>query len=64
MTPETVLRKLDEIGGDVLGAELVHHLGNDALYDAFELAEQGLVEARTYFTLTAEGRERIEGEAA
>lgn len=63
MTPEAILRKLDEIGGDVLGAELVHHLGRDALYDAFELAEQGLVEARTYFTLTPEGQERIGAES-
>jgi len=62
VTPEeAVLRKLDEIGGEVLGRELAYHLGADSLLDAFELAEQGFVEARTFFSLTDAGRERLTG---
>lgn len=61
MSTEATLRKLDEIGGSVLGSELAYHLGKDAIYDAFDLAEEGLVEARTYFSLTDKGREELTG---
>jgi len=54
-----LLRTLDEIGGEVAEAELVHHLGKAAVYDAFEAVELGLVEAQVTFTLTDAGREAL-----
>lgn len=50
------IRKLDEIGGDVAESEVIHHLGEAAVIELFELAEQGLVEVRTHFALTPAGR--------
>lgn len=55
-----VIRLLDSIGGEVAESEIVHHEGEAAVIDAFELAEAGLVEVRTYFSLTEAGRERLE----
>lgn len=54
-----VLRALDSIGGWVVASELAYHLGRDAAYEAFEATEEGLVESRTYFSLTDAGRERL-----
>lgn len=62
---QRVLRKLDEIGGWVTASEIAHHLGPDAVYEAFEATEQGLVESRTSFALTDAGRDRLTaGESA
>jgi hypothetical protein len=47
-----ILRKLDSIGGDVEEEEIVHHCGEDAPLELFEAEAEGLVESKTYFTLT------------
>lgn len=53
-----VLRTLGQIGGEVAEAELVYHRGEGAIFEAFELAEQGLITVRTTFELTPTGGER------
>ena len=55
------IRKLDEIGGDVDESEIIHHLGEAAVIELLDLAEQGLVEARTTFSLTGAGRQVVKG---
>lgn len=55
-----VLRKLDEIGGEVAEAELAYHLGPEAAEVARRAAADGLVETRTYFSLTDKGKAAIE----
>lgn len=49
------LEKLDEIGGWVSGAEILHHLGSAAYAELHEAAADGLVDVRTEFTLTDAG---------
>lgn len=56
---DETLRKLEEIGGWVRASELAHHLGPDAAYEAFELVELGLLESRTYFSLTPAGQSAL-----
>lgn len=55
------IRKLDEIGGVVDEAEIIYHLGEAAVIELLDLAEQGLVEARTTFSLTGEGHRVVKG---
>lgn len=54
-----ILTKLEQIGGDVEACELAYQLGHDSVFGAWQLAEQGLVSTRTYFSLTDSGRELI-----
>ena len=54
-----ILQKLEDIGGDVEARELAHHLGRDSVFGAYQLVEDGLLESKTFFTLTDRGREHI-----
>ncbi len=53
------LALLAEIGCDVCEQEAKYHLGEATVYELYELAEQGLVEAKTTFTLTDKGAEEV-----
>jgi hypothetical protein len=59
-----ILRKLDSIGDDVEEEEIVHHCGEDAPLELFEAEAEGLVESKTFFTLTDKGRASLAHEVA
>ncbi len=57
----TILRKLDSIGPDAEDTELAYHLGDEAIVELLEAETEGLVESKTYFTLTERGGGPLEG---
>jgi len=59
-----LLRQLEDIGGWVRDTEVAYQFGDQAILDLHEAAEDGLVEVRVEFTLTAEGEAALGGDDA
>lgn len=53
------LAKLEATRGEVAEEEVAYHLGEAAVLDLYEAAEEGLVVTRTTFELTDRGRELL-----
>jgi hypothetical protein len=58
-----VLRRLEQIGGEIEESEVVYQLGKGAVLELFEAESEGLVISKTTFELSKRGKALV-GESA